>query len=501
MIKKEVFGAYAINLSFNLWYEFFFKTIWGHNYIYTKGNDKILNLYSDIYNGKFSRTNLNAPARVSKTETAIGFLIYSCLKSKCNWIYTSSSKSILNEVRCKIENVFKNEDFLSFYPGVVYQEQEELIKFEDDFFEKEFTKEQTEEKAKLKFSSKKIVISGSQILLIPRGSIIAGLPAGRTTDKEEFTGGIIMDDIDKIDETRFSKVIRDKLHSWYSAEVLSRLEDKKAPIINIQHRCCLEDMSGYLQKVYNFKTFAFPLVDEKGEVQFLKKKYDVEELKKDNFRWNALYLQQPIADGGNLIKSSWFNFTNTPPKVFDYVYMTCDTAYSTKTSADNSVLLLCGLAGHNLYLLDCKVGKWSFVDLKQNLFNFYQHSKQIYNNFSNIYIENKASGQSLLQELKSVGLPVEGVLPTVNGKTQEYTADKYKRLMEVISDINNGYVYINAGRWNEEFVNECESFTGDGSTHDDRVDTLIYALKVRRNLLFNRPLSWADINKRLFYNV
>ena len=491
MIKKEVFGAYAINLDFNLWYEFFFKIIWGHNYVYTKGNDKILNLYSDVYNGKFSRTNLNAPARASKTETAIGFLIYSCLKSKCNWIYTSSSKSILNEVKCKMENVFKNEDFLSFYPSIVYQEQEELIKFEDSFFENEFTKEETEEKTKLKFSSKKIVIGGSQILLIPRGSIIAGLPAGRTTDKEEFTGGIIMDDIDKVDETRFSKVIRDKLHSWYSAEVLSRLEDKKAPIINIQHRCCQEDMSGYLQKVYNFKTFAFPLVDEKGEVQFLKKKYDVEELKKDNFRWNALYLQQPIADGGNLIKSECFKRYIQEPKTFNHIFITCDTAYSIKTTADNSVFSLWGILDNNLYLLDLYKNKMEFPTLKRELQNFYLKSKNKFNNLSTIYIEDKASGQSLLQELKNFGLPIRPIYPTITEKDKEVIKNKYWRCQEVLSDIIDGFVYIPENApYILDFIQEVEAFNGDDSTHDDQVDCLLYALKIRRNLL-TKQVDWS----------
>ncbi|MBO7526522.1 MAG: phage terminase large subunit, partial [Clostridia bacterium] len=344
-----------------------------------------------------------------------------------------------------------------------------------------------------------------QILLIPRGSIIAGLPAGRTTDVEEFTGGIIMDDIDKIDETRFSRLIREKLHSWYSAEVLSRLENKNAPIINIQHRCCQDDMSGYLQKVYNFKTFAFPLLDNNGEVQFLKSKYDVEELKKDIFRWNALYQQQPIADGGNIIKKEWFSLIHTIPTRFDYLYITSDTAFSTKTSADDSVFMLCGIADYNLYLLNCIYGKWGLPELKTRLSEFYLNIKQKYNNFSTIYIENKASGQSLLQEFKSVGLPVEGILPTVKGKldTKEYTADKYTRLMEVISDISNGYVYIpiNTPQWCINFIEECVSFTGDGSTHDDFVDCLIYALKIRRRLLFNKPVDWGNINKSLFRNV
>lgn len=495
MIKKQIFGANAINLNFNLWYEFFFKTIWGHNYIYTEGTDEILNLYSNIYDGEYSRVNLNAPARASKTETATAFLIYTCLKTKCNWIYTSSSKSILNEVKCKLENVFKSEEFTQFYPSVLYNEQEELIKFNDDFFESEYAREEKEDKTKLKFSSRKIIIGQSQILLIPRGSIIAGLPAGRTSDKEEFTGGIIMDDIDKIDETRFSKVIRDKLHSWYSAEVLSRLENKKAPIINIQHRCCQEDMSGYLQKIYNFKTFAFPLVNEKGEVQFLKSKYDVEELKKDNFRWNALYQQEPIMEGGNLIKSEWFKRYIQQPDNFNYVYITCDTAYSVKTTADNSVFTLWGIKDKSIYLIDLFKGKMDYPTLKRELNNFYLKSIKGFKNFSSIYIEDKASGQSLLQDLKndkSLNLPVRPIYPTVKEQDKEVIKNKLWRCQEVLSDIVDGFVYIpEYADWLIDFIQEVEIFSGDGTTHDDQVDCLLYALKVRRQIL-TTSINWSE---------
>ena len=268
------------------------------------------------------------------------------------------------------------------------------------------------------------------------------------------------------------------------------MEDKKAPIINIQHRCCLEDMSGYLQKVYKFKTFAFPLVDEKGEVQFLKKKYDVEEVKKDNFRWNALYLQQPIADGGNLIKSECFKRYIQEPKTFNHIFITCDTACSIKTTADNSVFSLWGILDNYLYLLDLYKNKMEFPTLRRELQNFYLKNKNKFNNLATIYIEDKSSGQSLLQDLKNFGLPVRPLYPTITEKDKEVLKDKYWRCQEVLSDIIDGFVYIPENSpYILEFIQEVEAFSGDGSTHDDQVDCLLYALKIRRNLIKNN-IDW-----------
>ena len=60
-----------------------------------------------------------------------------------------------------------------------------------------------------------------------------------------------------------------------------------------------------------------------------------------------------------------------------------------------------------------------------------------------------------------------------------------------MSDIIDGFVYIPENApYILDFIQEVEAFNGDDSTHDDQVDCLLYALKIRRNLL-TKQVDWS----------
>ena len=104
--------------------------------------------------------------------------------------------------------------------------------------------------------------------------------------------------------------------------------------------------------------------------------------------------------------------------------------------------------------------------------------------FSSIYIENKGSGISLIQQLRDEGLPIQEIYPTVHNQElkKDIVADKYTRFLEVEADLASGYVQIpESASWMPEFERECEAFTGGKQEeHDDIPDCLIYLLKVAR---------------------
>ena len=89
-----------------------------------------------------------------------------------------------------------------------------------------------------------------------------------------------------------------------------------------------------------------------------------------------------------------------------------------------------------------------------------------------MYIEDKASGTGLIQEIKrECAIPV---LPLVADK------DKLTRLEAVLAHIEAGNVVLpGSPEQNKELLNECEAFTRDDShKHDDIVDTLVYGIMV-----------------------
>jgi predicted phage terminase large subunit-like protein len=88
-----------------------------------------------------------------------------------------------------------------------------------------------------------------------------------------------------------------------------------------------------------------------------------------------------------------------------------------------------------------------------------------------MYIEDKASGTGLIQQLQqnTVFVPVIPV---------QRTKDKLTRLMEVQARIQSGGVMLpEYAPWTADFISECEGFTADDShAHDDQIDPLIDAV-------------------------
>lgn len=263
-----------------------------------------------------------------------------------------------------------------------------------------------------------------------------------------------------------------------------------------------EDLFGWLSinEADGWDFIEIPAIDEEGNSIFperLPLQY-LEGIKRISpYTFQSQYMQQPITLGGNLIKTEWLVRYNEEPERFDSLFITADTAQSTKTSADNSAFGLFGIKEGKLYLLDLFAGKLDFPSLKSALKSFYVKAKQKYkyNTISAIYIESKSSGLSLIQELKLEQLPIQAIFPTVTEKDKEVQKDKYWRAQEVLSDIADGYVYMpSIAPWLTDFINEVESFTGLGDSHDDRVDVLLYALKIRRKY---KIIDWEASYKKL----
>lgn len=191
-------------------------------------------------------------------------------------------------------------------------------------------------------------------------------------------------------------------------------------------------------------------------------------------KYEHIWLGIPNSEAGNLIKMSMFKRFIVPPITYDGMYIVCDTAFSEKKSADNSAFLLVGVKGKDIYFLDGYCKKVMFVELCNDLKSFYLHAKEVYgrnNNINSIYIENKGSGISLTQQLRTEGLPILEIYPTVHNEAlkKDIVADKYTRFLEVEAILQSGYVWIpESAHWLPEFERQCEAFTGGKQEeHDD----------------------------------
>lgn len=184
----------------------------------------------------------------------------------------------------------------------------------------------------------------------------------------------------------------------------------------------------------------------------------------------SLYQQTPYIQGGNLIKMNWWRHypDDLKPEKFASLIIAADTAFKKSDNSDYSVMIVAGLdATGDIYLVDLIRDRYEFPELKRRMIQLNNQWRG--RGLRGIYIEDKASGQSLIQELQR-----ESGVSVIPYKINN---DKVARLNAVLPLIEGGRVLIpeNAA-WIDTFHEECQSFPS--GTFDDQVDALAIALDV-----------------------
>lgn len=311
------------------------------------------------------------------------------------------------------------------------------------------------------------------------GGAITGLDAGNPNIMG-FSGALIIDDPMDAGNGRYEKS-REEVITFYDEKLSTRRRTPQTPTILIMQRLHLDDLVGWIEKneLDEWNIIKVPALDENNQ-SFWPERYPVEELQKiqkiNNFKFQSQYQQDPIASGGSVIKTEWFKYY---PLNVDYeytkIFITADTAQKIKEHNDFSVFCVWGVTKlGKLHLLDILRGKWEAPDLKRQV-------KMLWNRWSKgigtcscsgMWIEDKASGTGLIQEIKrECAIPV---IPLAADK------DKLTRLEAVLAHIEAGNVVLpNSPEQNKDLLNECEAFTRDDShKHDDIVDTIVYGIMV-----------------------
>lgn len=310
-----------------------------------------------------------------------------------------------------------------------------------------------------------------------------------TRNGKGFTGCLIIDDPNKPDDI-YHTTLRNKVTRYFSGTLLSRLNNSDVPIICIQQRLHLEDLSGILKTKYNFTTLKRPLIDESGNC-LLPSQYSserIKELQVDNYVFQSQYQQEPIILGGSVIKREWFRYYN-PTIEYNYnkIVIAGDTAMSSKEHADYTCFLVGGITDiGKLHILQMVHGRFEYPELKRTAINLYNSwQRKDLTSASAIYLENKASGIQLIQDFQTTALPVIPI---------DVTKDKLARVEEVLEYIASGQVLLPESELygdNPKILAECEAFTRDLSqSHDDIVDTLVHLIN---NTIANRQVSILEV--------
>ena len=303
---------------------------------------------------------------------------------------------------------------------------------------------------------------------------VGGAVTGRGADL------LIIDDPHS-EQDAYSDLALDNAWDWYQGGARTRLQPGGA-IVVVMTRWGTKDLTARLLKAQSshnadrWEIIEFPAILPSGnplwpefwkleELEAVRSSLSVQ-------KWNAMYQQQPTNDEGAILKREWWRIWPEPqPPIVNYIIQSYDTAYSKKETADYSVITTWGVfypnqdSGPNIILLDVVRGRWDFPELKRIAKDEYKRW-----NPDNVLIEAKATGVTLQQELRRMGIPVTMYTP---GGRRSGT-DKVSRANAVAPMFEAGMVWAPDTDWAEELVEECAAFPhGD---NDDMVDSTTQAI-------------------------
>jgi predicted phage terminase large subunit-like protein len=219
--------------------------------------------------------------------------------------------------------------------------------------------------------------------------------------------------------------------------------------------------------------------------------------------------QDPTPSGGGILKTKHFGLWSAddglPP--FEYILQSYDCAFTEKTTGDPTACTVWAMFTHNgernAMLIDAWDEHLSYPDLRAKAIKDWTteyggmskespHSRA--RRPDRILVEAKASGQSLLQDLRLAKVPAVGYNP---GK-----ADKISRAHQAAPTLELGLLWIpeskkNRGQpvsWASAFLKQLAKFPV--AEHDDYVDTFTQAvIYLKDDGWFELPMA-KDIDER-----
>jgi len=206
---------------------------------------------------------------------------------------------------------------------------------------------------------------------------------------------------------------------------------------------------------FNFTSYDNPLLDPK----------EIDDLVKEispALREQEINGKFVDAETSGIIKHDWWRYYDDENKLYEQRVLkkvqSWDTAFKKNQENDYSVCTTWLVGANAYYLLEMWKGRVEFPELKRKVVELYEMHKA-----NEILIEDKASGQSLLQELqRNTRLPIKAI---------KVDQDKIARVHSVSPLIEAGRVALPTNKfWLKDFTDECEEFPN--GEFDDVVDSV-----------------------------
>lgn len=312
----------------------------------------------------------------------------------------------------------------------------------------------------------------------------------------------VLDDVVKNREEADSELIREKHWAWYISTLRTRLMPGAA-IVMCATRWHDDDLPGRLLEAMDrggepWEVVRLPAVAEENDPlgrvvgeALCPHRYPLEEL--DAIRtsdpeeggernWAALYQQRPVPAEGNTFKLDWMGcrYDEAPDELAKQCYRVAslDGSFKEGVANDPSAIQVWGHKAQRFHALFAWKGRVEYPDLMKRL-------KEICAawNVNMVLIEDAASGQVVIQQLKREGklrvmkVPARG--------TKQARVESATPLWEM------GKVWLpRQAPWLPDFIDEHLRFPA--GKHDDHVDASTHALR-----FLSRGYGNMDRSRRL----
>jgi len=319
---------------------------------------------------------------------------------------------------------------------------------------------------------------------------------------------IVIDDPHNVREAE-SSVVREGVLEWWDQAMQTRLNDPKTgAFIIIMQRVHENDLTGHIlgnernawdhlclparyEKKHPTPTksslgFKDPRREE-GELLW-EQRVDQETLtnleKSLGTYASAGQLQQrPMPKGGAILKAEWWTpWEHEKLPDIEYIVQSYDTAFSTKENSSYSARTTWGIFKQNGQVNAIVIEMWYDRVTYPELRKLAQESYDDWQPDA-VLIEKKASGQSLLQDLRMAGVPVLAYNPD---------RDKIARAHACSALLEDGRIFFPKGKkWCKNLIDICAAFpAGD---NDDIVDTCTQAwLRLRKGWFITHSTDYDD---------
>ncbi|MFH1981036.1 MAG: phage terminase large subunit [Pseudomonadota bacterium] len=288
----------------------------------------------------------------------------------------------------------------------------------------------------------------------------------------------LIDDPIKGREDAESEIAQRRLRDWFTAVAYTRLMPGTSAIILVMTRWSYYDLAGWLldEKAHeNWRIINLPAIAESGDLlgrepgeALWPEKYPVPRLRRiketlGSRDWSALYQQRPVPESGGMVLDKWFQrYTyrdvrmmteetrahslghiamddgKAALKGFKLIVCSWDTAFKENEVNDPSCCTVWGITQNDdywlLYMFNKRVGYPDLISAAKRMHERNVEAFRVNRAQVPLLIEDKASGQSLIQDLKkNTNIPVIAIEPDAN---------KIIRLQRVTTFFESGKVFL-----------------------------------------------------------